>query len=315
MRGLQVLAALAGLVTVLGGIGGLSWWSSRDAAADSPDDWHPKCTARLGWDAVDVEVTAAEQVQQYTLFGVDFSPSNEELANTQLDAVVALAGDLPADHGTGILLVSDRSDRSSTPDLPLAGPLAARQIQVTGLPCWPDCEVDSLFAQRCQAQLQTAIDTRMEGLTDQLEGRGAQHVQARVQKLEGWRVEVSDWKPRPGTSILKFWRKVADLPQLRRSPASTRVVLLSDLEEARTHDRKIIDRVHRAFERDGSCMDEPGLPNLEGVQIVLLQTVTDRIPAEKWGRKWETTLRCAGADVVRHRYSPAIPLREYLPKA
>lgn len=312
MRPMQIAAAVAGLVTVLGGIGGLSWWSSREAAADTPDDWRPKCAARLGWDTVDVQVAEREQPAQYTLFGVDFSPSNEALADIQLDAVVSLAGELPADHGTGILLVSDRSDRSSTPDLPLAPPLEARETSVSGLPCWPHCETDSMFGQRCSAQLQSAIEGRRETLQRTLEGERARHLERRIERLATWRGEVSEWKPRPGTSILKFWRKVADLPQLRRSPTRTRVVLLSDLEEARTKDRKIVDRIHRAYERDGSCRDEPALPNLEGVQIILLQTVTDRIPAEQWGRKWETTLRCAGAEVIRHRYSPAIPLSEYL---
>jgi hypothetical protein len=306
------LAAVAGLTTVLGGIGGLSWWSSRSVAAPATHDWRPRCAARLGWDTLEVETTTTSRDEPYTLFGLDMSPSNEELASTQRDAVIELASGLAPELGTGILLVSDRSDRSSTPDLPLEPPWATEITQVTGLPCWPDCSADSLFAQRCHVQMEEAIGDRVAELEGRLQAQRAEYVHARASRLTSWAAEIESWRPRPGTSLFRFWRKIADLPQVRSSPHTTRVVLLSDLEEAGTRERKLVQRLHRRFLARGVCPDESELPELEGVSIVLLQTVTDRIQAETWGARWETILTCAGADVTRHRYSPGIPLERYL---
>lgn len=312
MRGAQILAALGGLVTVLGGIGGLSWWSSREAVAADPEQWRPKCAQRMGWDGVDVvaggETTGA---REHTLFGFDLSPSNRELGHTQLGAVIEFASTLPADAGTGMLLVSDRSDRSSTPDLPLDAPLEGARPEVTGLPCWPNCETDSLFGQRCAAQLDDAIEQQLATVQTELDTRATEHVAARAARLAAWQSQVEQWQPGKGTSLFRFWQKVADLPQVQRAPGSTRVVLLSDLEEARTRERAKVEKIARAFDKHGTCPDE-GLPRLEGVEVVLVQTITDRIDAEKWGTRWEAVLGCAGATVVRHRYSPALPFAEYL---
>lgn len=312
MKGAQVLAAVGGLLTVLGGIGGLSWWSSREAVAADPQQWRPKCLQRMGWDNVDVVAAEHASPVRNTLFGLDLSPSNRELGHTQLDAVIHFAVSLPAHEGTGILLVSDRSDRSSTPDLPLAAALESSRAQVTGLPCWPDCETDSLFGQRCAAQLDDALEQRVSVVQGEIDGHATEHLAEREQQLSAWRAEVEDWQAGKGTSLFRFWQKVADLPQVQRSPSTTRVVLMSDLEEARTRERAKVERFARQFERNGTCPEDGELPQLDGVEIVLVQTVTDRIDAEKWGTRWEAVLGCAGATVVRHRYSPALPFAEYL---
>lgn len=312
MKAAGALAAVLGLTTVLGGIGGLSWWSSRSAAAKTHDDWRPKCAARLGWDRVDVVTTPAPTQGQYTLFGLDMSPSNDELAESQRDAAVELASGLAPDLGTGILLVSDRSDRSSTPDLPIDPPWPREDVAVVGLPCWPDCPTDSLFALRCRAQLADAVEERTGSRQAEIDALRAEYALARTSRLTAWSHETEGWHPRPGTSLFRFWRKAADLPQVRRAPEATRVVLLSDLEEAGTRERKLVQRFQRRFVDTGACPTEPSLPVLDGVQILLLQTVTDRVKSEVWGERWEVLLTCAGASVTRHRYSPGIPLAEYL---
>jgi len=318
--GVAAAAGIAGLLAVLGGVGALSFWSRQSAIPH--DDWRPVCAAHHGWGDMDVEMSAAEEMaptidMHWVLFGLDMSPSNRALASTQLDEISAVMRSLPPQVGTSTLLVSDRSDLSSTPDLPLDAGLVLPSFEphVTGVSCWPECPTDSLAAQTCFEQVSDALEVRRQAATlDAADTRAAAveaHLQARRERVAAWLARVEDWKPRrPGTSIVRFFHKVADLPPVRERPDHVTLYLLSDLEEARTQDRRSIDAIVRHHEKHGSCPVEHDLPNLEGLHVVLVQSVQARVDAERWAERWRTVLSCTGANVEVRRYSTAVPLHQ-----
>lgn len=306
-----LVAAALGLGAMMAGFGGLTLWSTG-APTPPAAGWRPACAAQLGLGDVDVVAAPATGAARTTLLGLDLSPSNRVLADAQTDAVVAYVSALGAEHGTGVLLVSDRSDRSSTPDLPILPAQPARRATVVGPACWPSCPSESLAQQRCAASVQDAAAERVRALDGSLLEQARHHLHERQRSIAAWRADVGAWTPGSATSLLRFWHKVADLPIVRRDPAAVRVVLLSDLQEAGTPERARIERWGRRAEADGACPPARDLPDLSGVEIVLLQTVTDRVDAPRWGARWEHLLDCAGARVARHRYSPSIPIAAYL---
>lgn len=304
-------AALGGLVTVLGGIGGLSWWSTRNAP-EAVEDWHPQCAKRMGWETIEIESTSTPAGDAYRIFGLDKSPSNSVVEQQQLEAVAEAAKAQAAEKGVAILLVSDQSDLSITPDLPLEMPQGGYALETVGLDCWPNCKTDSLFAQKCFEQLEEAMEERAKTVVAEA---GAGLEQARLDRnarIDAWSQEVADFHPKPGTSLVRFWHKVADLPAVKRKPAAIDVVLMSDLEEAKSKDRNDLRRFVRDYEKQGACPDSVEYPALGQVHVTLVQTVTDSIDADRWGEQWEDYLECSGAFVTRHRYSPAVPLTEYM---
>ncbi len=316
----HALSALAGLVVVAAALGGLmSWQSSSDsearAAAEARGEWRPPCALRLGtaYAAIDPILTTDDGPPRTLLFGVDRSPSNLALADEQMDAVVAHAATLPAETGVGVLLISDRSERSSTPDMPFEAATPHRAFTPGPLPCAPDCTADSLFKKKCLEQIDEAQARRVATLDlGETQARATRQEQ-RAERIHHWRESVRTWTPKPGTSLLGFWTKVADLPVVRRTPERTTVVVLSDLEEARTGDSKKIEQFYKQHQARGACPEAPWLPRgLGGLDIVLVQTVSDGIDATAWGERWEAVLTCAGAHVRRHRYSPAISVAELL---
>lgn len=316
----HALSALAGLVVVAAALGGMmSWQSSSDtqarAAAEARGEWRPPCALRLGsaYAAIEPAPQVDDSPARTLLFGVDRSPSNLALADEQMEAVVAHAATLPAETGVGVLLISDRSERSSTPDMPFEAATPRRSFAPAPLPCAPDCTADSLFKKKCLEQIDEAQARRVATL-DLAESQARQTRQEqRAERIHRWREQVRSWTPRPGTSLLGFWAKVADLPVIRRTPERTTVVVFSDLEEARTPDRKKVEQFHKQYRARGACPEASWLPQgLGGLDIVLVQTVSDGIDATAWGERWEAVLTCAGAHVRRHRYSPAISVAELL---
>ena len=315
-----VLAALGGLALALGGLGGL--WAlhgtmEATAAEARAGDWRPPCVRSLGKAYQELDVVAddaaAEPARTY-LFGIDRTASTPVVADPQLDAVVDFARAMPLSDAFGVLLISDRSDRSSTPDMPLEPGHAVGRHRAPELPCAPDCRPRSLFEQQCLERLGDALAARV-GERDAAAQAPAQALRdQRAERVDAWRARVADYEPRPGTSLLSFFAKVADLPAVRRAPGRTTVVVLSDLEEAKTQGRRQIEAFHRAYKAGGeACPELEWLPRgLAGLQIVLLQTHTDGIDADLWGARWEALLTCAGAHVSRRRYSPAVALAEYL---
>lgn len=316
----HALSALAGLVVVAAALAGMmSWQSSTDsearAAAEARGEWRPPCALRLGtaYAAIAPVASVDDSPPRTLLFGVDRSPSNLELADEQLDAVVAHAATLPAATGVGVLLISDRSERSSTPDMPFEAAAPRRSHMPGPLPCAPDCTADSLFKKKCLEQIDEAQARRVASLdAGETQTRQSQQ-ELRAERVHRWREQVRSWTPKPGTSLLGFWAKVADLPVVRRTPERTTVVVFSDLEEARTPDRKKVEQFLKSYQSRGACPEAPWLPRgLGGLDIVLVQTVSDGIDATAWGERWEAVLTCAGAHVRRHRYSPAISVAELL---
>lgn len=316
----HALSALAGLLVVALGLGGLmTWQASSDtsvrAAAEARGEWRPPCAQRLGagYSAIDPVAQDDDRPPRTLLFGVDRSPSNLALADQQMDAVVAHAATLPADTGVGVLLISDRSDRSSTPDMPFEAATPARRFTAAPLPCAPDCTADSLFKKKCLEQIDDAQARRIAALTlAEAQSRDTQQ-EARAERIYHWREQVRTWTPKPGTSLLGFWTKIADLPVVRRTPERTTVIVFSDLEEARTSDLKKVTQFLKSYQARGACPEAAWLPSgLGGLDIVLVQTVSDGIDAAAWGERWEAVLTCAGAHVRRHRYSPAISVAELL---
>ncbi|HEY0136234.1 MAG TPA: hypothetical protein VGB85_19250 [Nannocystis sp.] len=316
----HALSALAGLVVVAAALGGMmSWQSSTDtearAAAEARGEWRPPCAQRLGsaYAAIDPVPKVNDSPPRTLLFGVDRSPSNLALADEQMDAVVAHAATLPAETGVGVLLISDRSERSSTPDMPFEAASPRRSFTPAPLPCAPDCTADSLFKKKCLEQIDEAQARRITTL-DLGESQARQTAQEqRAERIHRWREQVRSWTPKPGTSLLGFWAKVADLPVIRRTPERTTVVVFSDLEEARTPDRKKVEQFYKQYQARGACPEAAWLPQgIGGLDIVLVQTVSDGIDATAWGERWEAVLTCAGAHVRRHRYSPAISVAEVL---
>jgi hypothetical protein len=285
--------------------------------AEASDDWRPTCARSLGpgYATLDVRTETEPPGERVVLFGIDRSPSNAEQADAQLDAAAAYVGALPLDTSYGILFVSDRSDRSSTPDLPLEPAQARRRVVADPLPCAPDCAPATLFEQACQGKVEDALELREAEMTRELEADAEAARAVRAERLQGFAGRAHAYWPEPGTSLLRFWHKVADLPAVRRDPSKVTVVVMSDLEEALTRDRQAIRRFDRAVRRSkGECPAENPVPaELAGAHAVLLQTVTDRVDADRWASTWEDMLRCAGVDLVRYRYSPAIPLADFVP--
>ncbi len=321
MSQVHALSALAGLVVVAGALAGLmSWQSGADAAArgaaEARGEWRPPCAARLGAGYAALEPVAheAEDPPRTLIFGVDRSPSNLAIADQQMDAVVAHAATLPAETGVGVLLISDRSERSSTPDMPFEAAAQRRSFVAGELPCGQDCKAaDSLYKQKCLEQIEAAQGRRIAALTAADEQRRTDLQQGRAERIGRWREGVRTWTPRPGTSLLGFWAKVADMPVVRRTPERTTVVVFSDLEEARTPERRKIEQFYKDHQRRGACPEVAWLPQgLGGLDIVLVQTISDGIDASAWGQRWEAVLGCAGAHVRRHRYTPAVTIDELL---
>lgn len=320
MSQVHALSALAGLVLVAGGLAGLMrWQSSNDAearaAAEARGEWRPPCAARLGpgYAAIEPALQTEAGPPRTLLFGLDRSPSNLELADQQMDAVVAHAATLPADTGVGVLLISDRSERSSTPDMPFEAAAARRSFVAGPLPCGEDCSADSMFKKKCLEQIEAAQAGRIATLEAGESQQRAILQEQRAERIHRWREQVRGWTPKPGTSLLGFWTKVADLPVVRRTPERISVVVFSDLEEARTPDRKKIEQFGKDYLKRGACPEADWLPTgLGSLDIVLVQTRSDGIDADAWGERWEAVLSCAGAHVRRHRYSPAITVAELL---
>jgi len=321
MSQVQALSALAGLVLVAGGLAGLmAWQSGADtearAAAEARGEWRPPCAARLGsgYAAVEPAAKLDEEPARTLIFGVDRSPSNLGLADQQMDAVVGHAATLPADTAVGVLLISDRSERSSTPDMPFEAATQRRSFVAGELPCGSDCAAaDSLFKKKCLEQIDAAQARRIAALTIEEDGRRVTEQERRAERIHRWREDVRSWTPKPGTSLLGFWAKVADMPVVRRTPERTTVVVFSDLEEARTPERKKIEAFYKEHQRRGTCPEVDWLPRgIGGLDIVLVQTISDGIDANAWGGRWEAVLGCAGAHVRRHRYTSAVAIGELL---
>lgn len=320
MTAAHALSALAGLTVVAAALGGMMFWQSSSdadarAAAEARGEWRPPCAARLGPAYAAVTPKAQDQPgpPRTLLFGVDRSPSNLELSDEQMTAVTAHAANAPVEVGVGVLLISDRSERSSTPDMPFE-PATPRRSHTPGeLPCAPDCTADSLFKKKCLEQIEEAQAGRVATLdADEATRRGELQAQ-RAERIRRWHDQVRTWVPKPGTSLLGFWTKVADLPVVRRTPERVTVVVYSDLEEARTGDRKKIEKFYRDYQTRGTCPEVDWLPQgLGGLDVVLVQTIRDGIDADAWGGRWESVLTCAGAHVRRHRYTSAIPIAELL---
>ncbi len=303
---LQLGAGLAGLLSVLGGVGGLAWWSSSGAEED-PDEWRPRCTQRLGWDGVDVERASIPAPGDTVLFGLDRSGSNAAIAEAQLDAALETAAGLDPSFGVSVLLIGERSDDSTVPDFPLEAGRAGETTTVAGLSCWPDCPTDSLFAQRCAEQLDDAVEQRARAVQTDIAVDREAEIEARRERLTAWRPHAEGWAPGKGTSLLRFFDKVADLPVVRDPSARVTLVVLSDLEEARSGERKRVEAMARSIERSGQCPDE-GLPRLEGVDVLLVQSLSAEVDGDAWAGRWSSVLGCTGARVTRHRYGAAVPL-------
>jgi hypothetical protein len=307
----QPLAALGGLLVGGALLGGMLWWQSGLEPAQARDDWRPPCVARLGKAWADFGPTSEpdDRPARDLIFGVDRSGSNRELADVQLDAAVAYAATLEPESGVGVLLITDRSDRSTTPDMPFE----PGQPGVRWRPdSCPGCVTDSLFQQKCVEQLEAAQARRLAALAAAEEARRTAAQEDRALRIHAWRDRITG-DPAPGTSLLAFFAKVADLPPVRRAPERTTVVVLSDLEASQASERKRLDRFERAYRSSGTCPEASWLPKgLAGLEIALVQTVRDGIDADLWARRWDAVLTCAGAHVRRHRYSSAVPLRQLL---
>ncbi|MCB9705075.1 MAG: hypothetical protein H6711_24575 [Myxococcales bacterium] len=313
-------ATLAGFTLAAVGVGALALTQGEPAAAaPGPDGWRPPCAQRLAreYREIDVSLEAASTehpARRTVLFGVDRSPSNREVADAQLAAVVDHAKALPLDVEVGVLLISDRSDRSSTPDMPLEPARAIPEASAPPLPCAPNCQPRSLFEQHCYERLEEALEARADALRGEAAALADGARGERAARIDAWHGEALAYAPKPGTSLLAFFTKVADLPPVLRAPSRTTVVVLSDLEEARTGDRKKIDAFYKKYLAHGErCPEVAAIPQgLVGLDVVLLQTHTDGIDADGWGQRWEALLGCAGAHVRRQRYSPAVDLGDYL---
>jgi hypothetical protein len=319
-----IFAALGGLALALAALGGLTLLHGdldARAAAARAGDWRPPCVKSLGpaYQALDLPPLAepadpqAQPPRTY-LLGVDRSGSNQDVADDQLAAAAAFARARPLDEQVGVLLISDRSDRSSTPDMTLETALAVTDVQPPPLPCAPDCRPRSLFEQMCFEQLQEALGARASARQLELTAHLHRLAAERAARVDAWSERIAAAPPATATSLLAFFAKVGDLPAVRRSPGRTTLIVLSDLEEAKTADRRLLDAYHRAtLDPAAPCPAVPWQPSgLAGLEILLLQTHSDGQDPELWGRLWERLLRCSGAHVSRRRYSPSIALGEYL---
>lgn len=314
MSATQTLAALGGLLVGGALLGGMMWWQSGLGPAHT-DDWRPPCAARMGkaYAAIEPAAEADLRPQRNLLFGVDRSGSNHELGDEQLDAAVNLAATQPAETGVGILLITDRSDRSITPDMPYEPGEPGRAFRPAPLPCGPDCRTDSLFQQKCVEQLDAAQSRRVADLQAGEDARRLRLQDDRALRVHAWRERAAAYAPGPGTSLLGFFAKIADLPPVRREPERTTLVVLSDLEATQAAERRQLDQFERKYRASGTCPDAPWLPRgLSGLEVALVQTVRDGIDADLWARRWDAVLTCAGAHVRRHRYSAAVPLAQLL---
>jgi hypothetical protein len=169
-----------------------------------------------------------------------------------------------------------------------------------------------LFKKKCLEQIDEAQAKRVAALDAVEAGRRTELQEQRAERMLRWREQVRTWVPKPGTSLLGFWTKVADMPVVRRTPERVTVVVFSDLEEA-TADRKKIEKFHKDYVARGTCPEVAWLPQgLGGLDVVLVQTISDGIDAEAWGGRWDAVLTCAGAHVRRHRYTKAISIGELL---
>lgn len=314
MSQIQTFAALGGLLVGGALLGGMMWWQSGLAPAQSAD-WRPPCAARLGKAYAAVEPLREPELRptRSLLLAVDRSGSNKELADAQLDAAVTVAATAPAGDGVGVLLITDRSDRSTTPDMPFEPGTTGEAFRAAPLPCAPDCRPESLFQQKCVEQLEAAQSRRVEALAADEAARRTRLQEERALRIHAWRERAAAYAPKPGTSLLGLFAKVADLPPVRREPERTTLVVMSDLEATQAAERKQLDAFERKYKASGTCPEADWLPRgISGIEVVLVQSVRDGIDADLWARRWDAVLTCAGAHVRRHRYSAAVPLDQLL---
>jgi hypothetical protein len=233
------------------------------------------------------------------------SRSNTEALADQVAAARALVKKTSSAVDVGVLLVGEHSDASTVPDLWLSG--TAPERLVVDNPCSGECRARSLFEQRCLDQVRKALDDRARTMQAELDAAAQLVAKNRDRKLGGWAAKVSTAEPERGTSLVRFWRKVADLPTIRDTSSPVTVVLLSDLVETQKDHRRWL----RQQKPGSNCATTSPLPDLGGIDVVLLQTVGPRDPG-RWGRRWEQSLRCAGAQVDRFRWTASLPLSAYL---
>src|SRR5690606_4439767 len=171
----------------------------------------------------------------------------------------------------------------------------SRTAEIDAPWCGAACSPSSLFEKSCWEQWEAALEDERQTVAEELTAERQASHGLRSERLDAWVAEVQDYWPAPGTSLLGFWQKVADLPVVRRSPASVTVVLWSDLEEERTTDRKRLQTLVRAQASGDACPDEsPIPPALAGTRVVLLQSKGEREAALDWASWWERALGCAG---------------------
>ncbi len=306
-----ILSALGGLALVGGGMGYLAF-AGPSHGPSRGDDWRPVCAKALSWDAITVERRPdPAAVSETLIYGLDLTTSNAELAQHQLGAVHDHALTLPATTSLAVLLISDDSDRSTTPDLPYESGIATEHVTVEGLPCWPNCPRETLSQQHCADQLSNAVAQETRRLEDgiALQEQSARGI--RADRINRWFEAVPQETAASRSTLLRFFAKVAELPVVRRGDSKVTLVVLSDLAESKSHEQRKVQDAAREWQRSGTCPSGNWLPSLAGVNVVLLQSrVADG--DRHWGEDWSALLRCAGADVTLHRYSVSIPLSEYL---
>jgi hypothetical protein len=314
--------ALLGLATMGAAMFGWAMLESKaDAPVDGADAWRPRCTAAYGWAEADVTLSTPDDAKHVAkrgpvvFFGVDASGSNRVLLDTQLDAVGQAITDLPLSTRPGVMVISDQSDHSGVIDLAVQPAVFASDVVVTGVACWPNCEPKSLAGQRCFTQLEDALETRAAGLEVSRGEALASGAKARSEAFATWRTELTAGKADTRTSLLRFFEKVADHPDVRRAPEEATLVVVSDLEETRLDDRRRLDGWNTKLTREGVCPAKSELPRLAGVKILLVQSVTEAVANEAWADRWASLLRCTGAEVERRRFSPAVALVDVLDEA
>jgi hypothetical protein len=293
----------AGLVTAILGLGGLVTVSR--AAPVERSDWRPACVSALpDLQDADVRVSPAAGQRDVLILGLDVSRSNREALTAQLAAAQLLIKQAPLALDVGVLLVAEYSDASAVADLWLPGS-PPEQIEADD-PCPGECQTRSLFEQRCVDQLRDALDARLDQETTVIQTNLAAARAERTRELDGWAAGVATSEPSGGTSLVRFWRKVADLPGVRATDSQVTIMLLSDLVETEKHHRRWMQRV----DSGEPCTGGSPLPPLDDARVVLLQTIGEN-DGERWGRRWERALDCAGARVERFRWTSALPLSAY----
>jgi hypothetical protein len=275
-------------------------------AVHAEDDWRPSCVRALDTrlQAIDVSTRVAPNPPALVVLGLDRTSSNDQAYADQVRKARQWLATQPADTSVAVLQIDGKSDDSSVVDFFWH---AQPSVKIgTPKACDEGCRTHSIYEQTCVKSLDRALRKREEEVVAHHDALRKQHLSDRARAFDQHFTRLEGIPRANQTSVIGFWRKLADFPPLRAS-TQVQVIVLSDLIDTHLE----IHRFLAAQSANVACEKSSPIPTFKRVQIALLQNRNDP-EISTVGRTWQRALSCAGADVTLARWTPALDIGDYL---